>query len=79
MVGDWKAEQNGASVHMKADWAGNKNFIQCRYEISKPNQPPSGDVQVIGWDPVKDRIVSWLFDASGGTGHGTWSQPATNG
>jgi uncharacterized protein (TIGR02246 family) len=72
LVGDWKAERNGGAVRMKAEWASDKNFIRCTYEIKKPNQPVMTDFQVIGWDPIKNQIVSWLFNASGGVGHGFW-------
>lgn len=74
LIGEWRTGREGASVRMKADWAANKNFILCKYEIAKPNQPLHVDMQVIGWDPTKDAIVSWLFDSSGGTGHGRWSR-----
>jgi hypothetical protein len=29
-------------------------------------------MQVIGWDPVKNQIRSWVFDSEGGFGEGTW-------
>jgi uncharacterized protein (TIGR02246 family) len=74
LIGEWKAERNGASAKMKAEWSANKNFIRCTYEIKKPNQPAFVDFQVIGWDPIEDQIVSWLFDSSGGTGHGYWEK-----
>jgi uncharacterized protein (TIGR02246 family) len=72
MVGNWKAERAGGSVRMSADWTANKNFIHCKYEINKPNQPQSLDMQVIGWDPRNNQIVSWSFDSTGGHGFGTW-------
>src|SRR6202034_1271237 len=33
LIGSWKAERNGSSVRMTAEWAANKNFIHCKYEI----------------------------------------------
>lgn len=75
MVGEWTAENNGGSVHLKADWAAHKNFIQCRYEMKKSaDAAPVESRQVIGFDPRTNEIVSWHFDSNGGFGYGTWSQ-----
>jgi len=30
--------------------------------------------QVIGWDPVEERIRSWTFDGEGGFSEGRWSR-----
>jgi hypothetical protein len=30
--------------------------------------------QVIGWDPVQQRIRSWAFDSEGGFTEGTWTE-----
>ena len=29
--------------------------------------------QIIGWDPAKQEIRSWVFDSSGAFGEGVWS------
>lgn len=73
LVGDWSAENNGGSVHMKAEWAANKNFITCKYEIKKSADSPTVESrQVIGWDPRTEQPISWHFDATGGFGYGNW-------
>jgi hypothetical protein len=30
--------------------------------------------QIIGWDPLEERIRSWTFDGEGGFGEGTWTR-----
>jgi uncharacterized protein (TIGR02246 family) len=72
LIGTWKVERDGGSVALKADWAPNKNFIHCEYAVRKPNQPPSLDIQILGWDPRKNQVISWNFDSSGGFGSGIW-------
>jgi uncharacterized protein (TIGR02246 family) len=72
LIGDWKSERNGASVNMRADWTIGKNFIRCDYLVKKPDAPPVMYVQVIGFDPRKEQLISWNFDASGGFGSGVW-------
>jgi len=74
MIGDWSVERDGASVNMKAEWVPSRNFIFCRYEIKKADDPQKIETQVIGWDPRNQRPISWTFDSSGGFGQGRWSQ-----
>jgi uncharacterized protein (TIGR02246 family) len=74
MVGEWSAEgSGGGSVHMKAEWVANKNFITCSYVVKKSaDAQPVESKQVIGWDPRSEQLVSWHFDSNGGFGYGTW-------
>jgi uncharacterized protein (TIGR02246 family) len=73
IIGEWSAERDGKSVRMKAEWAPNNKFIQCRYEIkNSANAPAVESREVIGWDPRIGQPVSWHFDSSGGFGHGDW-------
>jgi hypothetical protein len=30
-------------------------------------------LQIIGWDPVRQQIRSWVFDSDGGYGDGYWT------
>lgn len=74
LIGDWSAERNGKSVKMKAEWAANKKFINCKYEAKlSPEAPVVESRQVIGWDPRISQPVSWHFDSTGGFGHGDWA------
>lgn len=73
LIGEWSAEQSGGSVHMKAEWAANKNFIACQYQVQKSADSPKLESrQLIGWDPRSEQPISWHFDSSGGFGYGTW-------
>lgn len=74
LIGDWSAERDGKSVKMKAEWAANNKFINCKYEVKLgPDAPIVESRQVIGWDPRINQPVSWHFDSTGGFGHGDWS------
>lgn len=76
MLGEWSAEgSGGGSVHMKAEWVANKNFITCTYVLKKTADAQTVESkQVIGWDPRSEQIVSWHFDSNGGFGYGSWMQ-----
>lgn len=73
LIGEWSAEKNGGTMHMQADWAANKNFITCKYEVKKSAGAPLLESrQVIGWDPRSGQPISWHFDSNGGFGFGNW-------
>ena len=74
IVGSWEVENAGAHVSMKSHWDADKHLIECRYEISRTNEPTEIDLQVIGFDTNNHRPVSWHFDSNGSYGFGTWFQ-----
>ncbi|MBX9878704.1 MAG: SgcJ/EcaC family oxidoreductase [Candidatus Obscuribacterales bacterium] len=74
LIGTWSASAGNAKVTMTADWVANKNFILCKFVIERPGLRPKVDVQIIGFDPSKQSIVSWNFDSSGGFGNGVWNK-----
>lgn len=74
LVGDWRAAHGSGNVRMNADWTANKHFILCKFEISDAGKPPRTETQVIGWDPVLQQPISWMFDANGGYSEGAWKR-----
>ncbi len=72
LIGDWEASRDGTVVHMSSHWIADGHFIQCRFEISKPNTPTIVEVQVVGWDPTAQRPISFTFNSNGGFGRGQW-------
>jgi hypothetical protein len=42
--------------------------------IKKAGSEELDSQQIIGWDPRREQIVSWIFDSRGGFGSGTWSR-----
>ena len=72
LIGDWSAEQGDAKLKMTAEKVGNGHFLRLNFLLTRPNEKPRADIQVIGWDPSRDQIVSWHFDSSGGFGYGSW-------
>jgi len=74
IIGDWSSSTDAATVHMKAEWLPNKNFILCKYETKKADGTVAVDIQLIGWDPIIEQARSWHFDNAGGFGQGVWSR-----
>ena len=71
MVGDWEAEKGGVSVMVR--WTLNRAFLLQEYK-AKDNDGELLVTQLVGHDPLTDRIKSWTFDSRGGYGEGLWSR-----
>jgi uncharacterized protein (TIGR02246 family) len=73
-IGDWSGEaDNGATERLSVSWAENQNFVHATFTTTIKNISVGSAHQWIGWDPIGKHIRSWIFDASGGFGEGTWS------
>jgi len=74
MIGDWVDESPDSVVVTSCQWAENKNYIMRKYSVKIAGINSQEGVQRIGWDPVNNRIRSWLFDSEGGYGEGFWTK-----
>jgi uncharacterized protein (TIGR02246 family) len=74
MVGTWKDKGGSTSVETKADWARGNNFLTRTFKVSQGDDVLLEGWQIIGWDPIENRIRSWIFDSDGGYGQGVWSR-----
>ena len=55
-------------------WTDNQNFVVASFAATVNGASVGRATQWIGWDPVAKRVRSWVFDASGGFGEGTWTK-----
>ena len=72
-VGDWSGEVNQLKVHITAKWNVTKRFLRRDISISDGGQAVLGATQEIGWDPLAQKISSWIFSDDGSFGEATWS------
>ena len=72
LIGNWLDRDQQGAIRYQYNWAKNSRFITCAFEVSFNNQVELEGTQVIGWDPVAERIRSWIFDSQGGFGEGKW-------
>ncbi len=72
MVGDWIDESQDVRVSTQVRWDDHHNFLIRTYEMELAGVPASSGTQIIGWDPHKQHIRSWVFDSLGGFGEGVW-------
>jgi len=74
LVGEWEDKEGDASVQMTCRWTKNRNFLTRSFAASIGDHTDLEGTQVIGWDPSKKVIRSWLFDSDGSFGAGAWSR-----
>jgi uncharacterized protein (TIGR02246 family) len=74
LVGDWVDEGSDAVVQMSCKWSEDKNYLLIDFNAKIQGKPALKSSQRIGWDPLNEKIKSWVFDSDGGHGEGIWCQ-----
>jgi uncharacterized protein (TIGR02246 family) len=73
-IGDWAGEdEHGDGEKLSLAWTDNHNFIVGSFSTTARNVAVTKARQWIGWDPTAKRVRSWIFDATGGFGEGSWT------
>ena len=74
LVGDWVDQSETATVETSVTWTKNKTFLSYAFKVSTGGINELEGTQVLGWDPLKKTIRSWMFDSDGGFGEGVWTR-----
>lgn len=74
LVGDWVDQSETATVETSVSWTKNKTFLSYAFKVKTGSIDELEGTQVLGWDPLKQTIRSWMFDSDGGFGEGVWTQ-----
>src|SRR5262245_21761470 len=76
LVGEWEDtdKTNDLSVRSQFVWARGGNFLTRNVTVKKAGNVTLEGWQIIGWDPIEERIRSWTFDGEGGFADGTWTR-----
>jgi uncharacterized protein (TIGR02246 family) len=73
LIGEWSAEERGASMTSVCRWVANKSFVERKYALTRPDGTTTAGVQIIGWNPQAGHVQSWNFSSDGGHAVGVWS------
>jgi uncharacterized protein (TIGR02246 family) len=73
LVGDWVDEGSDAVVQISCRWSEDKNFFLVDFNAKMQGKPGLKSSQRIGWDPLTQKVKSWVFDSDGGYGDGIWT------
>jgi len=78
LAGDWQDQTAGAdTVTTRAAWTKSGRFLRRSISVLHAGEEAMQATEIIGWDPAKAVIRSWVFDSEGGFGEGVWSQEGT--
>ncbi|WP_254510434.1 YybH family protein [Anatilimnocola floriformis] len=74
LVGEWHDEgtTDGLKVRNVFRWNSKRTFLIRSYHVEEGDEVVRQGTQIIGWDPVNERIRSWIFGSEGGFGEGFW-------
>src|SRR5262245_53571869 len=76
LIGKWAEtdEANDLTVDSEYLWARGGNFITRNVTVKRGGEITLEGWQIIGWDPIEERIRSWTFDGEGGFAEGSWTR-----
>ena len=74
LVGDWVNESQDAVVSTTCKWAKGGNFLDREFTMKAGGRPVLSGTQRIGWDPLKRRFKTWIFDSEGGHSEGFYTR-----
>jgi uncharacterized protein (TIGR02246 family) len=74
MIGDWIDQDDETQIETSCQWTSNGNFMTRSFKVTTNGAAELEGTQVIGWDPQRKQIRSWVFDSDGGFGDGSWTR-----
>lgn len=76
LIGTWEDSDktNDVSVRSEFVWARGGNFLTRNVTVKRAGETTLEGWQIIGWNPIAERIRSWTFDSEGGYAEGTWTR-----
>lgn len=74
VIGNWKDQDDDVTITFANSWDKFRNFILSRYTMAVYDVVTMEGMQIIGWDPIKQSLQSWIFDSDGGNGTGAWTK-----
>src|SRR5271166_5554278 len=77
LIGIWENKDADQTVETKVEWAGDKNFLVRTFKL-KDEEGETDGWEIVGWDPDRQQIRSWIFDSNGGFGESSWSYDGGN-
>jgi uncharacterized protein (TIGR02246 family) len=76
--GEWTCRTSeGLKLDLAFGWDSTGKFLAGEMLTTTADaEPQQGNIR-IGWDASRKSIVSWMFDAAGGSTHGVWTPTDT--
>jgi len=72
MLGEWHAQGTYGDATVITRFANGNNFLVTRFELKDKSGKGREEMQITGFDPTQNALVSWIFDSTGGFGQARW-------
>lgn len=72
LQGDWMDEDRDSTVYFSCGAIDNGNFLLREFAVQINGEHAMSGSQRIGWDPVSEKLRTWIFDSEGGFAEGFW-------
>jgi uncharacterized protein (TIGR02246 family) len=73
LIGDWVDDGGNIVVSSTCRWSEDGNFLLQEFKLKIDKKDAMRVSQRIGWDPLANKIRSWVFDSEGGYGESVWT------
>jgi len=74
LVGTWVDQSESVEATATVEWTENHTFLTRAFSFQVDGAEPTRGTEVIGWDPTRGRIRSWVFQSDGGFSENIWTQ-----
>jgi uncharacterized protein (TIGR02246 family) len=76
LIGQWEEtdKTNDLSIRSLFSWARGGNFLTRSLTVKRGDDVTLEGWQIIGWDPIQERLRSWTFDGEGGFAEGYFTR-----
>jgi len=71
LVGNVARQERKSNRPVQNQLGGRQNFLVRTIHV-QGNETTTDGWEIIGWDPVRQQIRSWIFDSNGGFGETIW-------
>lgn len=76
LVGKWEESDpsNDLTISSQYQWARGGSFLTRSVTVKRAGQVTLEGWQIIGWDPIEEKLRSWTFDGEGGFSEGRFTR-----
>lgn len=75
LIGRWVDDSEpGAHVWARYEWSRDRAFLVHWFDVEVDGTIDLSGIQLIGWDPIRKQIRSWVFDSDGGFAESWWTK-----
>ncbi len=74
LVGSWQDADTESPVRATVRRSIGGSFLIRSFQATAADGSVAQSTQIIGWDPIRQQLRSWTFDADGSFGEGMWSR-----